>query len=437
MAVPYSLKVIGKVLTHWKSLRAVLWRNIYVKGYLPFVMPKRQARYVEKLRSKDHVNVVFLPTNVAMWKYQRLYELLKSDKRFRVYIFPTPLANFTREQRIEDLRAMRAYFSERAMEYVDYELEKGKPMVNVRDVVDPDIIFYTQHYEITLEKGLVYTHFLDKLLCYAPYAFIPRKMNLFYGLPFDYVAWRLYYQTELNKKYAKSISTIMARNVVVAGYTGASSYFTPPEKEVWKSDGRRKKRVIWAPHFTIVDGLGYFQASYFLKMAGFMCELAAEYADRVSFAFKPHPRLFSVLCNYPEWGKVKAREYYDFWANGANTQLETGDFVDLFKESDAMIHDCGSFIVDYMYFGKPILYDNPNIDDVKATTDELGAKAYDAHYRVKTLSDVKTFIDDVVLGGNDTMESVRKTFFEEYLKPKDGKDASQVIYDDIVKSIWG
>ena len=102
-----------------------------------------------------------------------------------------------------------------------------------------------------------------------------------------------------------------------------------------------------------------------------------------------------------------------------------------------MIHDSGSFTVDYLYFGKPVLYDNPNIEEVKTTANELGKQAYDAHYRVKTLSDIKTFINDVVLGGNDTMIAARKNFFDTYLRPKDGKTASQFIYDDIVKSIWG
>lgn len=74
---------------------------------------------------------------------------------------------------------------------------------------------------------------------------------------------------------------------------------------------------------------------------------------------------------------------------------------------------------------------------MKATADELGKQAYDAHYSVRNLSDIKAFIDDVVLGGNDTMAPVRKDFFDAYLRPKDGKTASQFIYDDIVKSIWG
>ena len=415
----------------------MLWRKVYVKGEYPFYISIKQSRYVAKLRKKDHVNVVFLPMNVAMWKYQHLYELLKEDKRFRVYIFLTPATTFTNEQCVEDLKAMRVYFEEKNMEYVDYELEKDKPLVDIQSIVNPDIIFYTQPYLGAVDKNRRFLHFKDKLLCYVPYAFLPRKMELFYKRQFDFIAWKLYYQTELNKQYARSINKNKAHNVVVAGYTGADDYFTPLKKDVWKVKDRRKKRIIWAPHFTIIEGEGYFHASYFLEMANYMQELAVEYADRIAFAFKPHPRLYSELCIHPEWGTQKTREYYEFWEKNENTQLETGDFIDLFKGSDAMIHDSGSFTVDYLYFGKPVLYDNPNIEEVKTTADELGKQAYDAHYRVKTLSDIKAFIDDVVLGGNDTMAPIRKEFFDTYLRPKDGKTASQFIYDDIVKSIWG
>lgn len=438
MKIPYILKACYSILTDWKLLRLVLWRKLYYKGYLPLVISKKQARYVEKLRKKDHVNVVFLPMSVAMWKYQHLCELLKSDKRFHVYLFLNPFANFTKSQRIEQLQTMRAYFDERHMEYVDYELEDGKAMVDIRSVVDPDIIFYTQPYQGVMEECRRHPHFSDKLLCYAPYAFLPRKQELFYKRTFFTYAWKLYYQTELNKEYAKTVNKNKARNVVVAGYPGADDYFTPPDKDVWKVKDRSKKRIIWAPHFTIIENKGYFfHASYFLEMASFMRELALDYADRITIAFKPHPALYSFLCNHPDWGEEKAKEYYDFWDKNENTQLETLGFIDLFKGSDAMIHDCGSFLIDYLYFGKPVLYDNPNIEEVKTTADELGVQAYDVHYRVKDLSDIKTFINNVVIGGNDYMAPMRQNFFDTYLRPKDGKTASQFIYEDIVKSIWG
>jgi len=434
MEISHTFRAIGKVFSVWKLLKQVLWTKLHES---PYYISFKHYRYVAELRKKDHVNVVFLPMNVAMWKYQHVYELFKNDKRFHVYVFLTPTATFQKSQRIEDLKAMRAYFAERNMEYVDYELEKDKPMVDIRSVVEPDIMFYTQPYIRAVDENRKFVHFIDKLLCYAPYAFLPRNMDSLFKSPFTESAWRLYYQTESNRKLAIRLDRNIARNGKVSGYTSADDYLTPMKKDVWKEKDHNKKRVIWAPHFTIIEGEGYFHASYFLEMASFMQELAIEYADCVAFAFKPHPRLFSDLCGHPDWGTQKTKDYYDFWENNENTQLETGGFIDLFKGSDAMIHDSGSFTVDYLYFGKPVLYDNPNIEDVKTTADELGKQAYDAHYRVKTLSDIKAFIDKVVLGGNDTMAPVRQKFFDSYLQPKDGKTASQFIYDDIVKSIWG
>lgn len=435
--MPYLLRALFNVLTDWKLFRKVLWRQLYYKGYLPLVITKKQANYVEELRRKDHVNVIFLPKTVAMWKYQHLYEMLKNDKRFHVYIFLDPFANFTKTQRMKDLQAIRVFFDERNMEYVDYELEKGKPMVDIRSIVDPDIIFYTQPYDVVIEECRQHTHFLDKLLCYVPYAFLPRRQELLYKHSFGKYAWKLYYQTEQIKEYAKTVNRNKARNVVVAGYTGADDYFKSAKKDVWKVKDRSKKRIIWAPHFTIIENAGFFHASYFLEMASYMQELAVDYVERITIAFKPHPALFTFLCAHPDWGEEKAKEYYDFWDKNENTQLETLEFIELFKGSDAMIHDCGSFLIDYLYFNKPVLYDNPNIDKVKTAADEMGMHAYDAHYRVNNLSDIKTFIDNVVLGENDPMAPVRKDFFDTYLQPKEGKSASQFIYDDIVKSIWG
>ena len=433
----YKTKALNNVLTDWKLLRLVLWRKLYLKRYIPLVIAKRQARYVKKLKEKDHVNVVFLPMSVAMWKYQHIYKLFKKDPRFHVYIFLNPFANFTKQQRIEQLQTMRAYFDERKMEYVDYELEAGKPMIDIRSVVDPDIIFYTQPYGGVMEETRRCFHFYDKLLCYVPYAFLPRRQEMLYKRTFNTYAWKLYYQTDLMKEYAKSVNRNKAPNVVVAGYPGADDYLTPPKRDPWKVKDRNKKRIIWAPHYSIIENVGFFHASYFLEMASFMQALAIEYADRITIAFKPHPALYSFLCHHPDWGEKKAKDYYNFWSKNDNTQLETLEFVDLFKESDALIHDCGSFLIDYLYFGKPALYDNPNIDQAKADADELGVRAYDAHYRIKTLADIRSFIDDVVIGGNDPMAPVRKEVFDTFLRPKDGKTASQFIYDDIVNSIWG
>lgn len=61
-----------------------------------------------------------------------------------------------------------------------------------------------------------------------------------------------------------------------------------------------------------------------------------------------------ILIPYGE--KRKTDRYYSEWESLSNAQLETGKYVDLFMTSDAMIHDCGSFTIEYHYTLKPVMY---------------------------------------------------------------------------------
>jgi hypothetical protein len=56
----------------------------------------------------------------------------------------------------------------------------------------------------------------------------------------------------------------------------------------------------------------------------------------------------------PNWGSEKTTAYYDKWDNLDNGQFKSGDYVDLLT-SDALIHDCGSFMAEYLVVGKPAL----------------------------------------------------------------------------------
>ena len=118
-----------------------------------------------------------------------------------------------------------------------------------------------------------------------------------------------------------------------------------------------------------------------------------------------------------------------------NTQLETGQFVDLFMTSDAMIHDSGSFAVEYHYSRKPVMFVTHDKKSVYSTLSEFGYKAYDLHYFGQNEADVRHFIDDVVLGGNDPLRLQREQFYHDYLLPPGGKSVAQNVMDDIVESL--
>lgn len=149
----------------------------------------------------------------------------------------------------------------------------------------------------------------------------------------------------------------------------------------------------------------------------------------IQIVFKPHPLLLTKLYNI--WGKEKTDHYYSQWEKGDNTQIALGDYVPLFLYSDAMIHDCGSFTVEYLYTKKPVMYlvkDEHHADDLN----EFGKKAFDLHYKGRCVEDVENFIKDVI-AGRDEKKNEREIFYQDYLLPPDGNTAS----DNIIKAILG
>ena len=105
------------------------------------------------------------------------------------------------------------------------------------------------------------------------------------------------------------------------------------------------------------------------------------------------------------------------WEQMENTQLETGQFVDLFMTSDAMVHDSGSFAVEYHYSQRPVMFVARDLPSVMTDVSMVGKEAYDVCYIGSSESDIRHFIEDVVLCNDDSLKARRHVFFSNYLLP--------------------
>jgi CDP-glycerol glycerophosphotransferase (TagB/SpsB family) len=166
-----------------------------------------------------------------------------------------------------------------------------------------------------------------------------------------------------------------------------------------------------------------------------MLDIAHEYKDKIQIAFKPHPMLRENLNKLESWGKQKTDEYYELWNKLPNGQLNEFEYTDLFMTSDAMIHDCGSFSVEYLYTGKPVMF---LVNDEKITDryNEIGKLAFEVLYHGRSDHEIVSFIEQTVIGGHDSMNEKRGNFFNEYIKPPNGKTASENIVDHINHQIF-
>ena len=395
-----------------------------------YIIKKQQAlnRQLEKkIQGKKLVNVCFFVLDSSIWKYDSLYFLMEKSTQFNPVLLITPYMTFSESERMEKMNATYNYFKNKGYRVIHSYNNKKEQWLDVMSEISPDIIFYTNPYHAINKKEYYIRHLSRILSCYISYGYMMETYRWEYDLLFHNLLWLQFSESEVNHNISKCLMRIGGRNNIVTGYPfydlfcGRTNY-----NNVWKNLKNGHKKIIWAPHHSIE----YNGISTFFLYADVMLELAEKYKDKLQIAFKPHPLLLQKLYNWPEWGKERADSYYNKWMSLANCQYESGDYVDLFLGSDAMIHDSMSFTVEYIYTLKPVLYlDRKNSVDQRGLLDynQVGVEAYRSHYDAYDLGGIYDFLNDVVLKGNDPLYMKRNDFFTKHLRPLNGCSVAENI----------
>lgn len=142
-----------------------------------------------------------------------------------------------------------------------------------------------------------------------------------------------------------------------------------------------------------------------------MLELAEKYQDETVWIFKPHPQLkyktvrSGVFADEGEWDS-----YVQRWKDLKNgTVMEEGAYDELFLQSDAMILDSLSFIAEYLYVDKPLLF----LKRAESRLNEQGMQILSVQYSAagENIQAIEDFVETVVLEGQDVQRDARERFF--------------------------
>lgn len=389
------------------------------------------------IKTKDSIKVAFLVIYESMWKYDQLYLFFKNDTRFEPVIFICPFLTFGKSIMTEEMERAYIYFSNKGYHTIK-TLQTDGSYLDIKKEFNPDLIFFTNPWQHSKNDYLI-SNFLDRLTCYVPYGF--KNANMYqeqYNTDMHKLCWKVFSETDFDKELAIKFADNKGRNIVVTGYPGIdnlidSSYSS--KFNVWKVQETRKKRIIWAPHHTIDIGqnnsLNY---STFLSYAYLMLELAQNFQDEIQICFKPHPNLRGKLNRSDVWGKVETDKYYSTWDSLSNGQLDEGSYIDLFLQSDALIHDSSSFVLEYLFVNKPVMF---LIGDEKVY-DQFNKLGRDALCNVEqgfSKEDIISFVQNVI-DNIDKCFVDRKRFVKENLMPPKNKLASENIYNYLTKEIF-
>lgn len=405
-------------------LRRIIGDTLFLKLRIYYYAPLRfyyklsLRNKIKRVRLQPKIKVSFVVHELASWKTEELYKKMMQHDRFN----PSLLVSPSNDDK-GGIKTIIEYFNKQGYKYSLLDSNR-----TVNEQCKCDIIFYQKPYNSVLPKKLFFLKNLDSLFCYVYYSFRNKKLLESQNAPIHGFIWQEYLENSSVQEELCEIMDNKAHNTYVTGLpvmdelVRSKALYNDP----WKNCGDGKKRIIYAPHHSIKSELGEW--STFFKYSSFMLEMAVKYKDKVQFAFKPHPLLYPRLCE--AWGKEKADNYYSQWKEMENTQVETGPYMDLFKHSDAMIHDCGSFMIEYLYTQNPVLYlylDKHHNDFLNKQSIE----ALEAHYEGWNKDDIELFIQNVIEGKDDMVEK-RKLYYNKYLLPPNNKTACENIINAIL-----
>jgi len=378
---------------------------------------------VWQIRRKKKINVAILVSEIGKWKTEELFLAMQAHKRFcpRIVVVPS-------QYKDESIYEVTNYLKSKNLPY-DL-LSNNKTITNT---FKADIIFYQEPYNGYYSRYHSYIYNLKALFCYVNYAFhslVEKKAN---NQPLHRILWQNYFENESAAEDLRKSNNTNCDSIVVTGLPMTDKFLKYDSRcdNPWKNSVSGRKKIIWAAHHTLPGGDNLFiNYSTFLQYYDFMLKMADKYKDDIVIAFKPHPVLKRKLRKI--WGEDKVELYFKEWESRENTQLVEGDYVPLFMNSDAMIHDCSSFQIEYHYTHRPALYLTGDPIRHMKGMNRFAEAAFKLHYIGKCHEDIEKFILNVI-NGKDPMKEKRDIFYKEYLMPPNNRSSSQNILNAIIR----
>lgn len=377
---------------------------------------------LERIRGQKKKKIAFLVKDSAEWSCDELYKIYDKCPDYEVMVVVAPFFVGTEQTIFDTYNKTISYFEERKFNVVGLYDMYQKRVKNWKEIGTPDIVFHLNpYYTAFIETSNMCNFPLSILNVYIPYGMmVYGNVNGQFNQLSHALYWKIFCETECHKRMAAKYSDIGDFNVVASGYIRMDGFFCKDNKQarkIWKmspnSDEKSVKKIIYAPHWSIRDGQTGF--GNFDKIYMQIYNYARDNEMTTSWVLRPHPMLRAGVVAQ---GMFKSEQEYDdyleMWNQLPNAQvIESGTYIDIFETSDAMILDSVSFLAEYLYAHKPMLF----LTRESNTFNDFGKELVKILYKVDggDFEGIEHFIDDVVMQGNDFMREDREKFFEKNL----------------------
>ena len=378
----------------------------------------------ERLRRQSKIKVGFVMYDASMWCGDLLYQLFDRSQRYKPTIFLCQRLDLDSNITQKDFDAGVEVFRSKGMRVVSDE----------QQISQQDVLIYLTPYTDVLPPALQLENQTARTLTvYIPYgmhvsgdAHVPLS-----SYPVMTLAWKVFLDTRETLAFYDRGCRLGLPRGYYSGYPRMDYFFDEHHDEQfqWKEARPHSTKIIYAPHWSIDNGIQY--STFHLN-----CKFVYEYAKthpKTSWVFKPHPNLAYSAVSSGLFSSIdEYNEYVRKWERLPNARVATGGYYQsIFASSDGMILDSGSFNAEYQYTHKPLLFltrDTQRFTDIGG---ELMKVLYHADGRDHKA--IASFIENVLIKKRDSMFEVRKAFFDAHFnyRKDNGVSASEYIFNAI------
>jgi hypothetical protein len=344
---------------------------------------KKDLELGARMPARRRVRVLFLfqvPETWTTWK--SVWEACEKAPEIDASIVLLPFLHGS----AGDPARARRFLADHQLPFVDASVyDVGREL--------PDVVFFQNPYDSTRPPEWSAARFADRgiRIAYIPYGLDVGggESNLRWQFDLDVQrrAWRIFVRSEQHRRMYGLHCESGSRHVVVTGHPKLDSIATHRgAREPIAGNGRRV--ILWCPHFSIeAGGWSTFEAISQPILAYFEAE-----PEGVSLLIRPHPLFFGRMQEVAGVGDQPGETFRRRVERAAYIELdESEQYAAAFERSAALMADAGSFLLEYLPTGKPILYlENPAGPGLNESADFV-----QSYYQASDFEGVKRFLDMV------------------------------------------
>lgn len=368
-------------------------------------------KIVKRIKNKNKkIIVVFYVTENQKWAYQSLYEEFEKNTNFTpLIVIGVPNHIHIENKKIQSILDENYNFFKKKEMHVEYGYKNGE-FINLK-FFNPDIVFYEQPWEI---PKIHRPNHVSKyaLTCFCPYSISTNALVIKNNSKFFEYIWKYFIASEILKDEYKNEYKRNIDSLIVTGHPKLDSHFE-------KTENSDKKYVIYAPHHAITGSL--LNYSTFEWSGKFMLDYAKSHQE-FNWVFKPHPNIKFYFKEIGYMTDEEIENYYEEWAK-IGIVHEEGNYFGLFNNSECMITDCGSFLVEYFFTNKPLIHLISSNSSIHSSLNKICSNYY---YKVHNIDVLESYLNEILVKKNDFLKNTRTKKIKDIF-PTESKNASKII----------